>query len=123
MDLRELIDRYCLAWSEPDATLRADLLGGVWSANATYTDPTVHLVGAAQLLSHITKVQARRPGAKVIRTGDVDFHHDIARFAWHVVEADGSTLPEGLDIAFISSEGSKLERIIGFFGPLGRRHE
>jgi hypothetical protein len=37
-----------------------------------------------------------------------------------VVLGDGTALPEGIDIAFISSDGSRIERIIGFFGPIAR---
>ena len=45
--------------------------------------------------------EQRRPGARVLRTSGVDAHHHLARFAWHVVLADG-----------------RIRRIIGFFGPL-----
>jgi hypothetical protein len=90
-----------------------------WGEHATYTDPSVHAGSAVELLSHIAKVQARRPGAKVLRTSTVDVHHHVARFAWHVVEADGHALPDGLDIAFLTPDGLKIERIIGFFGLLG----
>ena len=120
MDVSDLIDRYCQVWTEPNADRRAKLLASVWAANATYTDPSVHAANAEALLSHISKVQARRPGAKVLRTSQVDVHHGLARFAWHVVQADGTTLPEGLDLAFVSNDGAKIERIIGFFGPLIR---
>ena len=100
MDLSDLIDGYCQVWSEPDAARRAELLAWVWAAGATYTDPTVHAADAEALLSHIAKVQARRPGSSVRRTSHVDVHHGIARFAWHVVQADGTTLPDGLDLTF-----------------------
>lgn len=123
MDLSSLIDRYCQVWSEPNPRIRAELLASVWAANATYTDPSVHAENAEVLLSHIAKVQARRPGAKVLRTSRVDVHHGVARFAWHVVQADGIALPEGFDLAFVTPEGTKLERIIGFFGPLLRDSE
>ena len=46
--------------------------------------------------------------------------HILARFAWQVMQADGTALPEGIDIAFVSSDGSRIERIIGFFGPIAR---
>ena len=85
--------------------------------------PSVHAANAEALLSHIAKVQARRPGSKVQRASHVDVHHGIARFAWHVVQADGTTLPDGLDLAFVSPDGAKIERIIGFFGPLRRESE
>lgn len=118
MDVSTLIDRNCEVWCEPDEDRRAELLAPVWSSRATYTDPTVHAADAAELLSHIAGVQARRPGSRVLRTSTVDTHHGVARFAWHVVQADGTVLPAGLDIAWISSDGARIERIIGFFGPL-----
>jgi hypothetical protein len=34
------------------------------------------------------------------------------------MEANGKTLIEGLDVALFSDDGSRIERIIGFFGPL-----
>ena len=121
MGLTSLIDTYCLAWSAPTEAERARLLDAVWSAEATYTDPTVHARGTAELLAHISTVVARRPGAKVVRTSAVEQHHGVARFAWRVIEANGNPLPEGIDIAFISADGSRIERIIGFFGPLKGR--
>jgi hypothetical protein len=117
-DLDQLIDTYCAAWSDPDPERRREILGGVWADGATYTDPTVHAAGLDAVLAHIATVVERRPGARVIRTSRIDAHHDLARFAWHVVQADGSTLPEGLDLAEISADG-RIRRIIGFFGPLG----
>jgi hypothetical protein len=115
-----LIDRYCEAWSDPDRERRRQILLSVWAKDATYTDPRVHAASADELLAHIERVLASRPGSKVRRTSSVDLHHNVARFGWHVVLADGSSLPDGVDIAWISGDGRKLERIIGFFGPLGR---
>lgn len=120
MELTTLIDTYCLAWSETSPERREELMGSVWAPCATYTDPRVHARGNAELLAHIDKVLARRPGSRVIRTSAIDEHHGIARFAWRAVEANGNELPEGIDIAFIASDGSKITRIIGFFGPLAR---
>jgi hypothetical protein len=120
MDVTELVDRYCRVWNEAEPSVRDDLLASLWASNATYTDPSVHAGGAPELLAHIAAVRARRPGASVVRTSVVDIHHGVARFAWHVVQADGTALPEGIDIAFISSDGSRIERIIGFFGPIAR---
>ena len=117
----ELIDRYCAAWSDPAPARRAELLGEVWADGARYTDPTVDATTPADLLGHIAKVIARRPGAKVVRTSAVDMHHGLARFSWHVVQADGTSLPDGLDIAELSADGRRIQRIVGFFGPLRER--
>jgi hypothetical protein len=123
LNLTALIDRYCEAWSEQDESRRAELVGAVWAEGASYTDPTVHAIGATELLAHIAKVQARRPGSKVVRTSELDEHHGVARFAWRAIEASGNLLPEGIDLAFLSADGSKLERIIGFFGPTKPRSQ
>jgi hypothetical protein len=120
MYVANLIDAYCDVWNEPSAAGRADLLAKVWAPGANYVDPSVQANGAHELLEHIAKVRARRPGARVLRTSAVEIHHCVARFAWHVVQADGTALPEGLDIAFISPDYLKIERIIGFFGPLNQ---
>jgi hypothetical protein len=115
--LDQLIDTYCAAWSDPDPMRRREILERVWADGATYTDPRVHAVGLDELLVHIDKVVAGRPGAKVVRTSRVDAHHDVARFAWHVVQAGGTALPESLDVVELSADG-RIQRVIGFFGPL-----
>ncbi len=117
-DVTDLIDRYCAVWNEVDEALRATLLHAVWARDATYTDPRAATTGAEELLAHIVRIRASRPGARIERTTAVDIHHGIARFGWRVVEADGNKLPEGLDIAFFTPDGSRIESIIGFFGPL-----
>jgi hypothetical protein len=118
-EIEALIDTYCSAWSDPDPKRRREILESVWADGATYTDPTVHAAGIDALLVHIGTVLARRPSAKVIRTSHVDAHHGVARFAWRVVQADGTTLPDGLDFAEITPDG-RISRIVGFFGPLAK---
>jgi hypothetical protein len=115
--LDQLIDTYCAAWSDPEPARRREILGAVWADGATYIDPTVHAAGLDDLLAHINAVVTRRPGAKVVRTSRVDAHHGLARFAWRVVQADGTALPEGLDCAELTADG-RICRITGFFGPL-----
>ena len=119
--ISDLVDRYCQVWSEPDAGRRAWMLGSVWAIDASYTDPFVHAQTSEELLSQIAAVQLRRPGSKVLRTSQVDIHHNLARFAWRVVQVDGTALPEGLDLALIAPDRSRIERVIGFFGPLVAR--
>ena len=114
----DLIDRYCAVWNELDSARRSRLLAEIWADAATYTDPTIHARNGDELLAHIERVQARRPGSRVVRTTAVDVHHGVARFGWHVVQADGTSLPDGLDIAYLSSDGQRITRIVGFFGPL-----
>ena len=113
--LTQLIDRYCEVWSEPDGSRRRALLSTLWAQDATYTDPAVHTATPDELLAHMAGVHSRRGPALVMRTSPVDTHHGVARFTFRVVHADGSTLRQGLDIAWASAEGDRLRRVIGFF--------
>ena len=118
MDTVELIDRYCAAWSDPKPEVRAALLEPVWAPRATYTDPRAHTTGAGELLAHIGKVHANRPNSRVVRTTALDTHHGMVRFGWKAVDAAGATLLEGIDVAFLSADATRIDRIVGFFGPL-----
>jgi len=118
--LERLIDTYCGAWSEADPVRRRRALDEIWAPGAIYTDPRAQLIGAEALCAHIGTVLAGRPGAKITRTSVLDCHHGLVRFAWRVMQADGSLLPEGLDVAEIADD-MRILRIIGFFGPLAPR--
>jgi len=117
MSIEAIIDRYCEAWSDPEPAARATALAEVWAEGGRYTDPRADTRGAEALLEHIAGVLAQRPGARVVRTSAVQHHHGFVRFAWRVIEADGTMLPEGLDIAMIGDDG-RITQIIGFFGAL-----
>jgi hypothetical protein len=88
-------------------------------SSARYTDPKVDFISVAELSNHIGQVHSKWPGAKIIRTSELDIHHNVARFAWQLVLADGAIAVEGVDFAEFSTMG-KISRIIGFFGPMQR---
>ena len=117
-DVTSVIDRYCAVWNEDDQEQRKALLEAVWAEQASYTDPRADTVGADELLAHIAKIRASRPGAKIVRTTVVDVHHRVARFGWRVIEADGTPMPEGIDFVELAPDGERIECIIGFFGPM-----
>jgi len=115
--LEQLIATYCRAWSELDPASREAALEAVWAEGAIYSDPSVLAAGKSELIEHIAKVQAKYPGARVVRTSALDPHHSYLRFAWIAILADGTRLVEGVDFAELAHDG-KLRRIVGFFGPL-----
>jgi hypothetical protein len=114
--LEKLIEDYCAAWNAPDPAASHRLLDRVWAEGGSYTDPTVHLVGQGELVAHIFRVQARRPGSRIVLTSNIDAHHDVLRFNWKRINADRSVVVEGIDVALI--EGNRIARMVGFFGPL-----
>jgi len=115
--LERLIDDYCAAWGEFDAARCERMLREVCAEQVRYTDPRSDVTGIAELAAWIRNVQSTRAGAKWMRTSAVDAHHGWARFGWRVVLADGTMLPDGIDIVELSPQG-QLQRIVGFFGPL-----
>ena len=116
MQLSQLIDRYCAAWSAENAQRRRELLLSIWREGATYTDPTVHAAIADELLTHITNIHTKYPGVRIVRTSDVDAHHDIARFHWRFLTSNGIRFPDGLDIAFLNDQQTQITKVVGFFG-------
>jgi hypothetical protein len=73
--------------------------------------------GLLALVAHIRSVLARHPGSRIVMTSDVDAHHGMLRFGWRRVRMDGTMLPEGIDVAELSTWGG-LQHVISFFGPL-----
>jgi hypothetical protein len=69
------------------------------------------------LLTHIAGVRAQRPGAVWSLLGTLDSHHDLARFAWHVVDASGAELRRGIDVVVLTDDGTRIAQVIGFFDP------
>ena len=121
MSHERLIDAYCEAWCEEQASTRTAQLERVLTETARYTDPRADTVGAEALSAHIGTVLSARPGSRVIRATAVDEHHRFARFGFRVVGADGRPLLHGVDIAEITADG-RLARIVGFFGDLVPGH-
>ena len=111
-----MVDRYCNAWSEPDAARRQQLLDEVWADDGTYTDPLSHVAGRAALSSLIDGFLKQYPGSRIVLSSAVDTHHDKVRFTWKWVAGDGSVPTEGMDFGEIGQD-NRLRRIVGFFGP------
>jgi hypothetical protein len=115
--LDETVKVYCDAWSESNIEKRRMMLERVWNSDGTYTDPVSHVEGREALISRITGFLEKFPGAKIVPSSHADLHHDVLRFTWRLVGADGKTLNEGIDFGEIANDG-RLKRIVGFFGPI-----
>jgi hypothetical protein len=112
----ETVALYGAAWNEPDVDARRRLLEKAWADSGTYTDPTAHLEGREALVQHISGFQKSLPGARIAPTSHTDVHHDMLRFSWRLLKADGTTLTDGIDFGTLDADG-KITRIVGFFGP------
>lgn len=54
-------------------------------------------------------------------SGD-DQHNGFVRYGWSIVDPQGATMLEGVDVAEFDDDGG-LHQIVMFFGPLPSRDE
>jgi hypothetical protein len=109
------VEDYVAAWNEPDAAARMKLLEGCWAEDASYLDPNADLAGRSALASHIARMQAARPGARIEFMSGIDVHHNVVRFLWRLVRGDGSAGDVSIDFGEVDGNGN-LVKIVGFFG-------
>jgi hypothetical protein len=111
---------YVAAWNEPNVATRLQILERCWAEEAGYVDPNVELRGRTALCEHISKMQAGRLGARIEMMSGVDLHHNVVRFLWRLVHADGGFGDTSIDFGEVDARGT-LTKIVGFFGEAPRR--
>ena len=113
--LDSIIDTYFAAWNEADRAARLRLVAEAFTAGARYVDPLSDVTGHDGIADMIEGVRGQFPGGVLQRTGAIDTHHDVARFAWSATGADGAVIVAGIDVAVVADDG-RLDAILGFFG-------
>lgn len=116
-DLAATLERYLQMWHETDAAKRAELVRAVFTEDGRHVDPNADAVGHAGLDAMVADIQDRFPGHSIRQTSGVDTHNDQIRFAWELVDADGTTILAGVDVGEVADDG-RLRRIAGFWGDL-----
>ena len=116
-DITETVDTWLAAWTDPDAESRLNVIGQVWAPDGVLIDPPMSAAGHAELVEITGALQAQFPGHTFRRTTAVDVHHDLCRYGWSLVAADGAVTLSGVDVAELTADG-RLQRVAGFFGDL-----
>ncbi len=111
------IDTYFEAWNEPDASQRRALLERCVNAEAELLDPTGRFRGLDGVRDRIGAFHQSAPGARVVKSTGNDQHNGFVRYGWNIVDPQGATVLEGIDVAELDGDGSLL-RVVMFFGPL-----
>lgn len=113
-EVANLVERYIESWNETDSDARLAAVQGIWVEDGTYVDPLANVAGHTQISNLIGAVQQQVPG-HVFRLRDgIDAHHNIARFAWELVPADGGeSVVEGFDVA-VAEDGGRIRSVLGF---------
>jgi SnoaL-like protein len=113
----ELVERYFAIWNETDPARRRELITTTWSPDLTYLDPLFSAAGPDALDTLVEGVHEQFPGHRFRLIGQVDLHHDRARWAWELAgPAGGPTVAAGVDFALLTADG-RLHQVTGFFEP------
>ena len=81
--------------------------------------------GPAELAQVILGFHKTFPGAVLVPTSVLDVHHRFGRFSWRLtlpapVEINGVIYPtemDGFDFVEFTADGTRIVKIVGFFGP------
>lgn len=107
-----LIARYLETFNETDSGRRRELLESLYTPDCTYTDPQMDLRGADQIDAFIQQTHEQFPGIEFTLGGDIDAHHDQARFQWHAGPPDAPDAVIGFDV-IVTQEG-QIRHVYGF---------
>lgn len=111
-DLNQLVQDYLETWNLTDDA-RRDAIARLWSDKGRYVDPLVDVQGHDQLDATIAAAQAQFAGLTFSLHGEVDAHHDVARFQWGLGPAGQEPLAIGFDVLTANEEG-RIESVVGF---------
>lgn len=103
--------RYGDVWSLSDD--RDDALRAVVSEKVIYRDPTSKRSGIAEFSQYMADFQSNVPGGRFV-IGNTMEHSGRTLGHWSLLNADGSTLQNGISFALIGSDG-KFSEVTGFF--------
>jgi hypothetical protein len=111
--MTDLAERYLACWNETDAETRRTLIERTWHQDAVYTDPVADAHGIDAIDATIAAVQNQFPGFVFTQVGDVDAHHQQARFQWGLGPAGAEPVVIGFDVVVTGEDGA-IRLVLGF---------
>lgn len=116
-DLRELVDRYVSVWNTADADARRAIVAELWTEDGVYVDPLMEAEGHDAINTAIGAAIAQFAGHDITLLGDVDAHHNTARFRWQLVPTGGGeSVVEGFDVVVVKD--GKFTGVYGFIDKM-----
>jgi hypothetical protein len=109
----EIVKRYLDAWNETDAGARRELVGSLWSADGSYTDPLADVRGPDAIASLMGAAQEQFPGFVFTLGGPVDANHNQGRFTWNLGPDGGEPVVIGFDVVVLDGDG-RIGSVHGF---------
>ena len=110
------IESYFDCWNELDDARRLDLIERAWVPDARSVDPLADVTGHGAISEMMGAVQQQFPGHRFGLVGEPTVHHDVLRWRWKLVDAGGSTVISGIDVAHLDDEGRIRDLTVFFDG-------
>lgn len=112
-DFDSMVDRYLAVWNETDPAARRAAIDDVFADGVRYVDTQGAVDGRDALAAMIGAVQQQFPGLVFTPGGQVDGHHEQARFTWNLGPAGGEPMVVGFDVAELDGDG-RIRQVFGF---------
>ena len=109
------VEGYFDCWNTTDADERAALVARVYGPEAHLVDPLVDVTGHDALIELFATFHVTYAGHSFRRIGGIDAHHDLVRWGWEMLDADGNVVLDGIDAALVADDG-RISYVAGFFG-------
>lgn len=121
-DFTALAERYVAAFNETDPAARTQRVAELFAADARYVDPLADVTGHDGVDGFLAAAREKLAGFEFRLLGDVDAHHDRARFRWQAappeVFAAGEEPPViGFDVVVVDG-GGRIAQVHGFLDAL-----
>jgi len=116
-DTAALVDRYLAAWNATDPAARREAVAAVFTPDVRYVDPLADVAGHDGVDALIAGAQEQFAGLVFSPGEQLDAHHDVVRFTWHLGPAGGEPVVIGFDVARVAADG-RLATVHGFLDRL-----
>ncbi|MGB0113349.1 MAG: nuclear transport factor 2 family protein [Ilumatobacteraceae bacterium] len=114
-DHRAVVDGYFDCWNTTDPAERVAAVQRVYTPEAHLVDPLVDVIGHDALVELFANFHVTYAGHSFRRSGGIDAHHNLVRWGWEMVDADGNVVLDGIDAALLADDG-RISFVAGFFG-------
>ncbi|WP_030165840.1 MULTISPECIES: nuclear transport factor 2 family protein [Actinomycetes] len=117
-EMTALVDDYLSAWNETDPGARRAIVEKVWDPEGVYTDPLASVTGTEAIDQVLAGAQQQFAGMRFVRGDVFETHHNIARFTWELVPANGGeAVVVGFDVAAVNND-KKITSVYGFIDKM-----
>jgi hypothetical protein len=111
--LAEIVNIWMDAWNEGDSQRRRSLVGRSWAPDGRYFDPFLAAQGPDAISASLGQLRESFPGYFVRRKSGIETHFEWLRFAWELVDPEGSVVSDGVDVAERCGDG-QFQQLVTF---------